>query len=796
MRLTLRTLLAYLDNSSVLKPEEAELLAKKIQESEFASGLVNRIQAVIHKLRMPAPKVDAKGIADINSVAEYIDGSLADERVADFEKLCLESDIHLSEVVSALQILGKVMAEPQAPPPALRERVYGLFALRDQLPAVAPEAGRIDGAHPSGAVHEDGRGEQAGSHDTPISRTDSTAELAAASAEKAKAAADSKPAAPSDAAAQKPQAEDSAESGPAAPAQVPDYLLAARGPSWISYATVAVVALLVVFGLLRLMGPFSSQHPLAGLLGFSREIAQAPPVSPIPPVDPQSPLPLPPGPPSPALPPAETPPATNPPGEPAPALPPAVPPGDNPPVVAPPPPANPPGAVPPPAIPAIPPPPPPADPATPPAAKLPTEGNVLTAPPGPFNNAPGVAVGPPKPVEPTPEPGPVLEVGRLVSDDQPLAQLVDDGKGNGPLWFRLPPRALLPAEQRLVSLPVFRPQLALPSGVQATLIGESSLWLTRQKETGAPRIELEYGRVLLISVSGEGSTVALQLGPVAGELAMTSPDSAVAVEVRKFLPPGVDPVRNPEGVLTYADLYVTGGEVVWRQGEETTKLAAHSALAIGRENLIYDKVEPPAWLDSRSISDIDRRAALELEPLLEVQKPLEVPLLEQVGGRRIEGRSLASRCLGALDDFEPLLKQIADARQYAYWAGDIETLRSYAAAGAKRAAAIQESLRLLRGKDADALYRMLIGHDNVQLAGGAAAELVQNLEHESLDVRVLAIDELRRITGKMLLYRPERLQDSNSRAAIQRWKENLKTGIQFASPPTGASEYKPLKPAS
>lgn len=153
MRLTLRTLLAYLDNSSVLKPEEAELLAKKIQESEFASGLVNRIQAVIHKLRMPAPKVDAKGAADINTVAEYIDGSLADDRVADFEKLCLESDIHLSEVVSALQILGKVMAEPQTPSPALRERVYGLFAIRDQLPAVPLDSARVDGAHPGGGFY-------------------------------------------------------------------------------------------------------------------------------------------------------------------------------------------------------------------------------------------------------------------------------------------------------------------------------------------------------------------------------------------------------------------------------------------------------------------------------------------------------------------------------------------------------------------------------------------------------------------------------------------------------------------
>ena len=127
MRLTLRALLAYLYN--VLEPAEADEFAAKVQESPVASGLVQRIRGITHKVRMTAPRIDAKGLTDdANNVAEYLDNNLAEDRVADFERTCLESDMHLAEVAGSYQILTMVLGKPAEVPPKLRERIYGLPA--------------------------------------------------------------------------------------------------------------------------------------------------------------------------------------------------------------------------------------------------------------------------------------------------------------------------------------------------------------------------------------------------------------------------------------------------------------------------------------------------------------------------------------------------------------------------------------------------------------------------------------------------------------------------------------------
>lgn len=152
MRLTLRTLLAYLDD--VLEPAQAKELGEKIAESSVATSLVNRIREVLRRRRLGAPGSEGTAVGlDENQVAEYLDNTLGPDAVADVERVCLESDLHLAEVAACHQVLTLVLGEPVDIPTTKRERMYALGAGATPLELPEEPVPAVVAERPSGPIH-------------------------------------------------------------------------------------------------------------------------------------------------------------------------------------------------------------------------------------------------------------------------------------------------------------------------------------------------------------------------------------------------------------------------------------------------------------------------------------------------------------------------------------------------------------------------------------------------------------------------------------------------------------------
>jgi hypothetical protein len=729
MRLTLRTLLAYLDD--ILDPADARELGKKIEESEFASGLVHRIRSVTRKLRLGAPKLAGKGMGlDANTVAEYLDNTLPQDRVPDFEKVCLESDVQLAEVASCHQILTLVLGEPADVDPALRERIRSLQA-------------ELEGATLAERARESKRGVPP--EPTPPSRDEYSADWGRA------------------------------PDVPVTAASATRAMETGRSIRLMPVLGTLVVAFLLALVALMASGPLNHQHPILG-----RFFADASPAGE------RNPARA-------ATSPAEqspqtsdnadvavaadssdqrgssTPKLTNnlassaqPPG----SL------GDRPAAAS-----SDAGSV----------PPPPAPPEVAPDAAKAVDSQPAAS--APASEAPTAMNDPllarsklPPDGKVAEEPAPPEPLAQYTSDRHVLARFDVETE----TWLRLATNDPLTADTRLVALPTYRPQILFSSGVQLMAVGPAEVRLTAADADGVPGIIVQYGRLTVMPVSQPKSRVNIQFGTRQSRVTFDDLDATLVLDAWRYLPAGVDPQSRAANWVM--DVFTPAGRLSWHdQGA-----AAPTTLEPGQLATMVDTgaptfkplPQPPDWLDVRNEPLINQAASKQLEPLLDPTRPLTVSLGEQVNNRLVEVRTLAIRSLSLFDEFDPSVSAI-NARELRYfWKDLVESMRAAEARSPETAKQMHAAFGRLRGEEGAQLDRLLWGFSPEQLVAGGAQELVEALSRPSTDVRVLAYLNLNEITGKTNNFQPDREPRSQKRS-IMSWERDLQQReINHKTPPT------------
>jgi hypothetical protein len=829
MRLTLRTMLAYMDD--ILDPADHEQLGHKIETSDFATELIHRSRDTLRRLRLGAPDVlepreviEDSSWVDPNKVAEYLDNTLAAEKVAEYERVCLESDVNLAEVASCHHILTMVLGEPTEVDEKVRQRLYGLSDS-----SVGSNQLRIERAHGESDQPEDSQQQGA----LLSTETRQTVDV---------------------------EVTQNAETG------VPDYLKEAsrsrrRKRRWL----VAAASLVGVLGVVGVVGYFVSgaftqpelpseladiapefltpEVEISGLKDLAGEDPQALSTEAAPfvvePSIESAPL-L-------GQVPVESGPET---GQESVAAA-IIPPGGSSPtstegVVTKPLLSSPDsesaehdtpagsrasdstndadiasgtaanlgevvnleeGTVEKPAL-------VPADARSPEIAS--TAGSELI-PGGPMRThslptregsesltmkntgkkaeSPSVTTDP-EALEPE-ETGPI-QLGNYLGNNDVLVRF-DPQQG---AWVRMPPRSNLFTGERLLTLPKFRTQVVL-AGLNLSLSGGTQIFLPTDvaflgNDTGFSGgggveaghddlwLEMIYGR-MLFNASLNGSGVVLKVGDLVCWLQMGG-SAGLAVEVNRQFVPGRDAEEEPAPIV--ATWYLTSGTLQMSiiggddpGQEQTIQSPATWSFVDGVVGLPQLIGELPAWIDREPVMQTERRALTVLDDELVPGEPVGIRLLELNDRRQREVRTLAAQCSLYVGEFEPFIKALNDDQQKAAWKTLLELLRQAMALSPDKASQLREAFVMRRGEEAaDDLMRMVRGYDKESIGltpeaikNGILSKLIGWLDHDSLDYRVLAYFNLQEITGKSIGYRPE-FNAKQRQRGIRTWRKRLESG--------------------
>jgi hypothetical protein len=237
-----------------------------------------------------------------------------------------------------------------------------------------------------------------------------------------------------------------------------------------------------------------------------------------------------------------------------------------------------------------------------------------------------------------------------------------------------------------------------------------------------------------------------------------------------------------------AALYAPNGNIVWTDdsGARTVDEPGRWTVADGTASEIAADQTSPEWIDRDPVELLSeqRHGAPVVEQSLVPNRPVDNQLLElyQGSGRR-EVKSLAARCSVHVGLFVPFIEALRDSDQKSVWKIHIETLRSAMALSPESAENIWKTLVDQRGERAATdLYEMLCGFDENQIGHtqeerevGAIAHLIDRLEDDNLDYRVLAVHNLREITGKTLMSNPAGSPNEREQG-IRHWRARLKSG--------------------
>jgi len=730
MRLTLRTLLAYRDG--VLDPKDAAVLEAKIMDSSTAKQISQRITDEMKNTKLAPIPVDAREFGfEANMVAEFLDDTITMETLPEMERKCLENNTLLSEIGSCHQILSRALSIPAPISSALRQRIHDL-ANNSGAKGFEDAGGRIR-RFDSGSVSAQSKSVQGD--------VDSVGSAMAMPAGKT---------------VRKTNGElrgSGIELNDGLGRQVPEYLIG-NDRGWLKSAALGLFLLisLVVVGAIAI-GPIER---VQNLLRKS-EIAKAEPNVKV----------------------AE---AASKEKEQAAKLPNQM------------------------------------DDATPSRDSVSSDSikkelsiaESSVAPPAPSSSLTGV----PKKLEPSPPDASKSATPASESIAKPTVpilgnriQWLPDTKDSSemivlklgpaesvtaPFWRRMQTGEYVSPGERIVVPPTQRTEMRVEPGIRFLCAGDNDIELS--KSDSVPSVLMRSGR-LFVFATPDAKETNLNCNGLFLSIRFASADGNCAIEIQNEFATQTDEIAKATTLpSTISSIQLTGvnGEIAY-SCKPIGGLESKGTLNVGQfirwknrePSGVLELAEEPWWFRTSIARPIDQLEAKKLQRALIGREPsaIEKELLEQTSALRKLGEmtALAVRTRIMLGLYDGLFEPdgvFNRGNLHIHWPFFLSQIQQSMGREENRLALV-DAIQSAAPNRASTLFSLLVPPTQEQLVAGSDKLLVELLSSSLMYERVLAFQQLNQITGKTLLYHP----DKNPAEGAQQWRKLLgKNEIRYPEP--------------
>jgi hypothetical protein len=321
-------------------------------------------------------------------------------------------------------------------------------------------------------------------------------------------------------------------------------------------------------------------------------------------------------------------------------------------------------------------------------------------------------------------------------------------------WDRLVSETSLKTSDRLLCLLPFRASIDLGK-MRIGLVDETEVRVLSRPSAPAPAIELLQGRILVrqpgtntLKVTFAKQTVTLEM----------SQDAVVGLE-RVDLNMYGQPVRQPQplGVLCQQ------GEVTLAAGGKQQALKPLNVALVdaGGQIQVGSRDALPPWVTGAEPTPYELQLRDQFVKMFHANRPVLAEIVGAIDDERPETKQLAVGALKALGDLSLLMPTLSRPDDPVARRATLGAIRAYMMQGPDAAARVRAELDEQFGENLGGVaHHMLTGYTPDEAAKPDLYNRLVGLlspEQESVGIRELALDTLRRLTGRDDLgYDPDR----------------------------------------